>query len=77
MHDWIPFIAAATGATPKFSLARITEAIIIAAITAVASSYAVVWRLEERVASMQRDIQRLEASDVEQDKRIYDALRGH
>jgi uncharacterized small protein (DUF1192 family) len=75
ISDWIPFVVGAAGA--KFSFVRLIEALIIAILTAVASSQATVWRLEERIAALQRDVAKLEAHDAEQDRRIHNNSRGH
>ena len=73
--DWAlqhaPFFAMVTG-VPKFSGVRIAEALIIAVVTAGATSFATVWKLEERLSAQQKQIERLEAKDLEQDRKLYE-----
>lgn len=50
----VPFMLSAGATQPKFSIQRVLEALIIAAITAMATSYLTVQRLEGRQSELQR-----------------------
>lgn len=67
-----PFLAMATTGAPKISGVRLIEALIIAVVTAAGTSFATVWRLEERLVAQQRQIERLERNDLEQDRKLYE-----
>ena len=76
--DWIvnhaPFIAMTTG-SPKFSFARIFEAVIISCITSAATFWLMVWQalpvIEVKLIAIERRLDKMEERDYEQDLRIF------
>jgi hypothetical protein len=81
LPDSTPFIAASAAMSPRFSLQRILEAVIIGGISAAASLYVTVAVLDERVRNINQRMDRIEqqadirVAGIQEDlRRIYALL---
>lgn len=75
LPDSTPFVLAAAGASaPRWNAQRILEAVIIAAITAIATSYSMVKVLDERTVSITDRINRIEEREERRYREIQEDL---
>ena len=72
LPDSLPFFLASTVTVPKLSVQRLSEAFIIAIVTAASSSYVTVRVLDERVISLSHRLDQVE----QRTERRYEALQG-
>lgn len=61
LFEYLPFVFLATGShRPELNVTRVLEGLLIAAVTAIATSYVTVGRLEEKVSFMLKEQARIE-----------------